>query len=640
MKLFLLFFSILFSYHLSGQDFLTKDQLDKRSNKIFIQAQRFANVQQWSEAVKCLDQLLERKPNAIDALLLRAGIQYDQNKLATAEKDYEAVLLLSTNHAPITYYQLAVTEYRQEKYTEALEHFEAYLTMVDPEDKRKKRAEVYLAKAEIGAQLKSKPVPFEPQSLGDSINTKGKEYLPSFTADGRLLVYTVNYDGQEDFYFSLKNEVGNWMKGKPFDEINSPANEGAQSIAVDGRTLVFTGCQRKDGLGSCDLYYTERKNGEWKKTIHPETPLNSPYWESQPSLSANGQWLFFASDRPGGLGGNDIWVSGRKTDGQWGKPINLGAPINTAGNDESPFIHPDGQTLYFMSDGHPGLGGYDLFLARLENGQYTPPQNLGYPINTSASEGALVVSLDGKTAYYTTNTHSIQGQKQDFDIYQFPLHTAAQPKAVTYVSGQVTDAKTDKVVPNVYIQVKGENSNQSITNIQTDEKGHFLVVLPAGKNYQFLAKEEGYIFFSERFEMKDTHSVIAPFKLDIALQPITNELADGKEIILRNVLFDSNSDQLLESSTQELDQLTNLLKENPTLEIRINGHTDNIGQAEDNLHLSERRAEAVKQFLINAGIAATRLTAKGFGETQPITDNSDEIGRSKNRRTSFEVVAN
>lgn len=635
----LLLFSCLFviSNLAIGQDFITKDQLDNRSKKLFEQAQRFVNSQNWSEATLSLDQIIARHPNAIDALLFRAGIHYDNNDLSSAEIDFKSALALSTTYALIANYQLGVTQYKLEKYTDAIANFEAFLSNIAPDDRRKARTEYYLDKAKTGAKIKANPVSFKPTSLGPNINTKGKEYLPSFTADGQLLVYTVNYNGQEDFYFSTKNEQGDWNKGQPFEEVNTTANEGAQSISADGRTLVFTGCRRKDGLGSCDLYYTEQKNGQWDDVIHPDSPLNTRYWESQPSLSSNGQWLFFASDRPGGLGENDIWVCQRKSDGQWGNPINLGAPINTPGNDESPFIHPDGQTLYFMSDGHPGLGGYDLFLARLENGQYSPPQNLGYPINTSASEGALTVSLDGKTAYYTTNTHTIAGQKQDFDIYQFPLHSDARPQAVTYVSGTIIDATTDKPIPTADVQIKTDNGQVALSSVKTDINGQFLIVLPAGKNYQFLASEDNYLFFSDRFELKNATSLDDPFLLNIKLQPVDSPPISGQEIVLKNVFFDSNSDELLNSSSQELNQLATLLKENPSMNIRINGHTDNIGLPKDNLQLSLRRAESVKQFLIETGIEASRLDTKGFGESSPIADNSTKDGQAQNRRTSFEV---
>ena len=629
---------IVVSLSIWGQDFLTKEQLDRRSTKLYEQAYHHVNVQQWSQAINCLDQLLEREPTAIDALLFRAGIQHDKGDLAAAEKDFESALLLSLNYAPLSIYQLGVTEYKQEKYLESGEHFEQYLTVGAPNERRKKRAENFLIKANTAAELKANPVPFEPQSLGKNINTPGKEYLPSFTADGQLLVYTVNYDGQEDFYFSTRDENNQWQKGKPFDAINTLTNEGAQSIAANGKTLVYTGCHRKEGLGSCDLYYTEYRKGKWSEAIHPDAPFNTKYWESQPSLSSNGKWLFFASDRPGGFGGNDIWVSGRQQNGSWGKPFNLGAPINTAGNEESPFIHPDGQTFYFMSDGHPGLGGYDLFLSRFENGQYLPPENLGYPINTVASEGALVVSFDGKTAYYTTNENTIAGQKQDFDIYQFPLYAAAQPKPVTYVKGNVIDNKTKEAVTHAIIMIKNEDNNQAPINIETDENGLFMIVLAAGKNYQFSAEAENYLFFSERFELKNVNTIKAPFSLEIPLQPIGDEAVIGQEVVLRNVLFESNSDELLESSTEELNRLVDLLEQNKNLNIRINGHTDNIGEEVANQILSENRAEAVTNFLIEAGIAVERLSSKGFGEIQPISDNETEEGRSQNRRTSFEVV--
>lgn len=638
MKLLLPLLCLLISIQLQAQDYIAKKDMDRKSTKLFEEAQQHINRTNWEAAIVNLDKIIAREPKAIDALLIRAGCKYDQGNTAGAEQDYEAVLALSKDYKTITFYRLGVTEFKQEKYGEAIEHFEHFLEVGKVTERLQKKIDYYISEGRVAAELKANPVPFDPISLGPNINTPKKEYLPSFTADGNYLVYTVNYDGQEDFYFSQKDENDAWQKGQPLSNVNTTANEGAQSISADGKTLFFTGCLRKNSLGSCDLYFTTQENGRWTQSIHPQEPLNTRHWESQPSLSANGQWLFFASDRPGGLGGNDIWVSKRLGDKQWGKPINLGAPINTAGNDEAPFIHPDGQTLYFMSDGHPGLGGYDLFVARLVDGQYQEPENLGYPINTSKSEGALVVSLDGRTAYYTRGEDMSQSKKLDLDIYQFDLYEKARPKAATYVKGQILDAQTKRPIKNTNIQLRSETNQQTFSSLATDSKGEFLAVLPAGENYQLMAEKEDYIFHTERFELKGIHSIDQPFELEIDLQKVSTEVAESKETILKNVLFESNSDQLLESSQEELNSLAKFMELHSDIHIQINGHTDNIGQAADNLDLSERRALAVKNYLVKAGIAEQRLSAKGFGESKSIADNDSEAGRALNRRTSFEII--
>lgn len=643
-RLLLLFFlSFIFTdYTLFAQDFVRKADLDRRSQKRYAQAEYYNQIQDLVAAKAELDAILSKESKAIDALLFRAQLLADMKKWVEAEKDMEAALVLSVDYYRPAIYQLGVIETEQEKYTEAITHFEQYLEQSADTDRRKKRVEGYLANARIAAKLRERVVPFAPASLGDSINTKRKEYLPSFTADGQFLIYTVRYFDDEDFYYSSKDENGNWRKAQPLEAVNTELSEGASSISADGRLLFFTGCYRPEGLGSCDLYFTEMKNGKWQSLQHPEAPLNSKAWDSQPSLSANGRYLYFSSDRPGGLGGNDIWRSTRQTDGSWGKPINVGAPINTTGDDESPFIHADGQTLYFMSNGHPGLGDYDLFYARLDGGgQWQTPVNMGYPINTAAAEGALIVSLDGKTAYYTTDENTVEGETQDFDIYQFPLYEEAGPGAVTYLRAKVISSDTRKALANTLVELVTDKSGGDIVQVKTDATGQFLLVLPAGYDYQLNVEKEGYLFYSDRFELSGENSREEPYELEVVLQPIPKagvSISENEPIVLRNVLFATASAELLPVSTPELDRLAGLLTENTRLSIQINGHTDNVGEEEDNQVLSEARAKAVYDYLLQVGIPAERLAYQGFGESKPIKSNETAEGRQRNRRTEFILI--
>ena len=635
------FFFALSACALPAQGLVTKDQLDKRSQKQYEQAESYARSQQRDKAKAELDAILTKTPTAIDALLFRAEIYYDLGQLPAAEADFSAALALSATYHPPVLYKLGLTEFRQEKYAPAVAHYEAYLAQAAADDRRRERVARYLIEARTAAELKAAPVPFDPQPLGPQINTKGKEYLPSFTADGRYLIYTVNYTGQEDLYFSQRNDQGEWTPGAPVPGVNTPQDEGAESISADGKLLFFTGCYRSDSYGGCDLYYSEQQNGSWGNIHHAAEPLNTAYYESQPSLAANGQYLYFTSNRPGGLGGNDIWRCARRPDGRWGKPENVGAPINTAGDDESPFLHPDGQTLYFMSNGHPGLGSYDLFVARrTADGPWGQPKNLGYPINTAAGEGALVVSLDGQTAYYTTDQNTQQGEPLDLDIYQFSLYAAARPQPVTYVHGRVLDT-ADRPLAGTQVTVTQEDGNQPLASLTTDASGEFLVVLPAGQNYRLEATKTGYLFYSDSFELNGAFTREEPYELAIALQVVpTAGLAVGDKatpVVLRNVLFATGSAELLPASTPELDQLVRLLQTYPQLRIRINGHTDNVGEQAANQVLSEARARSVYTYLAAKGIAAERLRYQGFGESRPLTDNTTEEGRARNRRTEFEV---
>lgn len=231
-------------------------------------------------------------------------------------------------------------------------------------------------------------MPFEPFNLGPSINSTDHEYLPSLTADGRTLVFTRRIMGQEDLFESTRRDTG-WTKAVPLTEINTRDNEGAHCISADGNLLLFTACNRTSGLGSCDIFYSQKIDGRWRAPGGIGKPINSEFWESQPSLSADGRTLFFASDRPGGYGGSDIWVSYLDASNRWTNPVNLGNTVNTTGSDQSPFLHPDGVTLYFSSDGHPGMGGTDLYFTRWDGKKWSTPVNLDSRSTPPATRAAL-----------------------------------------------------------------------------------------------------------------------------------------------------------------------------------------------------------------------------------------------------------
>ncbi len=641
-----------------GVSYVTKKTIKAKTKKYFDKARKASKASDNEAALKYLGKALKSEPQFIDAHLLTGMIHYDMDAYLKAETAFEAAIELDPMYIRKVLYTLGITEWKLGKFEEAAEHFAAYLKVEKKNEVLLKKAKRYQENALFAAQAIKNPVPFKPKSLGPNINTTNAEYLPSFTADGELLIYTSRVRGQEDFYMS-SNIDGVWQKGKPMQEINTPNNEGAQSISADGRFMVFTACNRKDGYGSCDLYFSEVRDGRWTPPANIGSPINSKGWESQPSISANGQAIYFTSSRSGGVGGKDIWVSHRKSSGKWSAPENLGSAVNTKMDDQSPFIHADNQTLYFMSKGHPGMGEYDLFLAkRGEDQQWSKPQNLGYPINTKSSEGALVVSRDGKTAYFASDRKLDVVEDSSFDngksgaetdIYSFVLHEAARPNPVTYVKAVVFDAITKKKL-RAQVDFVELASEQNYASSTTDLSGEFLVCLPLGKDYALNVSKEKYLFHSENFALEKASDTDAVFLLEIYLQPIPTVasssatpaekklLTEVKPIILKNVFFETAKADLRPVSITELTRLKKLLEENPDLKIRINGHTDNVGSDVDNLSLSENRAKAVYTYLVQEGIAADRLSYKGYGETIPIDTNDTEEGRQRNRRTEFVIV--
>lgn len=649
---FLLALAFLLGASLSAfsQQYLTVRDVPGKTLKLYDEARQHLNAVRNAEALEALEKALQKEPTFIDARLMYADLNLQLKRYSKAEEEFEEALALGPDYAPLAYFLCAQAEFEQHKYEEAAAHLDQYLESGKVKEDRKAEAERLLASARLAADARNRPVPFSPESLGPGVNTELPEYLPSITADGERLVFVRVVGRQEDFFLSWKQN-GQWQQAIPLENINHPQlSEGAQSIAANGKAIVFTACERKGGLGRCDLYITEMKNGQWQPARNLGAPVNTRGWESQPSLSADGNTLYFVSDRPGGEGLIDIWYSQRDAAGNWQEPQNLGPVINTPEREQAPFIHPDGQTLYFMSDGHPSLGGFDLYLSRRQpDGSWGSPRNLGYPINTEANEGALIVSLDGSTAYFSTDRAGVVDSlmpedrkllRRSSDIYRFELYPEARPQPATYVKAIVREAVTRRPLSaNVeFIKLK---SGQIHLKAQTDEEGEFLAVLPIGEDYALNVSKPGYLFHSENFALSQAGSLTEPFLLEIELSPIPEPMAEipaAKPVILKNVFFETGSAELRPESTAELNRLKELLEENPGLKIRINGHTDEVGSEKDNQALSENRAKAVYDYLARQGISEERLQYKGFGESEPIATNETAEGRQMNRRTEFEVV--
>lgn len=630
---------------ITAQTYTTTKTAHKKADKQYDKAREYVNARDYEKAVKALDKALDKQPDFINAILLKASIQYDRKELDEAEKGFKRAVDLAPEFDNFVWFQLAMTQWRLKKFENSAQNMTRFLKGDIRQASLRTEAEQYLKNAHFAAKAIKNPVPFDPKPLSLAINTnEADETLPVPTADGNSLIYTRRQGRQEDLYISRKKD-GQWQPGQPIPGINTPMNEGAQSISADGKTIVFTACNRRGDFGSCDLYISEYIDGRWSRPQNMGPTINSPSWESQPALSSSGKLLYFASDRGGGLGRRDIWYSIRQNDGRWSEPVNLGAPINTGLNDQSPFIHPDGVSLYFMSDGHPGMGGSDLYLARKEaNGKWKKPENLGYPINTSANEGALTVSLDGRRAYFTSD--QLKEGRPDNDLYTFEMPESIRPQPVTYVKAKVTDKETGEPL-RAKVEMTDLGSGQLFANTIIDEEGSFLICLPSGKNYALNVEKKGYTFFSENFALEEGLQLEEPFLIEVPLVPIPPTIAtrdrelpteDRDPVVLKNVFFETGSARLLDASRQELDRLYKLLQENPNMRIQINGHTDDVGREEDNQILSENRARAVHDYLLDKGIAPDRLSYKGFGESRPVATNDTPEGRQRNRRTAFIIL--
>ena len=495
---------------------------------------------------------------------------------------------------------------------------------------------------EYAASLKANPIDFKPRNL-TYVNTIHDDYFPSITADGLMISTTVlspKWMGdapmqyQEDMYVSYWNG-SKWSYSEPLPApMNGYGNEGSQSFSADGRYMFFVQCTNRENVGSCDIWYSIRKGDKWSNPINLGEPANSRYWESNPVMSPTGDMIYFTSNRPNGLGGKDIWCVQVYID-DYGylktyNPQPLGKPINTDKDEFAPFIHADNHTLYFSSDGHKGLGGQDIFRSvRSDDGTWSTPENLGYPINTHGDESGFVINGLGNRAYFASDQLENNGKK--LDIYEIDLPINLQPRTrMVYSPGRVYDIKTGKPLQARVEIFEGATNVRHFESISDAANGSFVAFLPensqlATRNSQLIfalsAQREGYLPY--------TMSITSPG--DSILVGLTR-IASGNSITLNNLYFDYDSDKILPNSYAEIQRLMLFLKQNNNIKIKIVGHTDNQGSNAYNLDLSRRRAEALMNALIQKGISADRLIAEGKGSTQPITTNDTEEGRAQNRR--------
>ena len=525
-----------------------------------------------------------------------------------------------------------------------------------------------------GKKLVANPIRVFVDNMGDNINTKYNEYGAVISADESVLVFTARrpnstggkIDPQlnenfEDIYISYKQPDGSWSPSKNIGEpINSNDHDANSGISNDGqRFAIYLG---KSNGG--DLYESRLTGDIWSKPESMGKNINTKdFHESSACYSPDGNILYFVSDKPGGAGDHDIYISKLDDKGNWGEAVNIGNVINTPYSEEGVYMHPDGKTLYFSSQGHSSMGGFDIFKSvyNEKTKVWSKPENLGYPVNTTDDDVFFVISASGRHGYYTSMGTDSRGLRDLYvvtflgDEKQVVLNNednllasvAAPVKEVvvapvievkeaqlTILKGVITDALTTKVLE-AEIEIVDNQANVVIATFKSNSAtGKYLVSLPAGKNYGIAVKKEGYLFHSENFDIPST-AAFQTVEKDVELKG----LKVGSKIVLKNIFFDLDKATLRPESTAELNRLIKLMADVPTLKIELSGHTDSQGSDTYNQTLSEKRAKAVVDYLTNAGVAAGRLVSAGYGETQPISTNDTKEGRQLNRRTEFKVLS-
>ncbi|MCL2327338.1 MAG: OmpA family protein [Bacteroidetes bacterium] len=591
----------------------------------------------YDKALQNLSDAIKIDPSFAEAYYLLAGVyakKKDDDKMI--ESLQLAVQNCSANN-PMPYYKLAVELLNIGRYSEALQNFKKIQSKDRPFFSPKEQEHIALSirQATDAIQIMKSPIPFSPVNMGKNINTQFDDYHPAITVDDNLFIFTSNIPinarmTQEDIFYSTRQN-GEWQPRRVFPApITTPNNEGAASISADGRTMVYTMCNAPGGYGSCDIYITYYALGQWTMPKNIGAPINTKHWESQPSLSADGKTLYFVSNRPGGKGKKDIWVSRNISENQWSEPENLGEPINTANDEESPFIHADGKTLFFSSDGHLGLGKKDIFITqRYADGTWKTPVNAGYPLNSKDDEGLVIVNAQGTKGYFASNR---EGGFGGLDLYEFsisPNMFAIMPFPVTYVKGLVFNAKEPVKRIAAQLDLRDVETNELLFASNADYNGNFTVPFMEGRNYALSVSFPGYLFYSAQVNLETNRTMI-----EVPLQPIEV----GSSVVLNNVFFDTDSYELKPESQAELLTIVDFMKVNLTLSFEIGGHTDNTGTKQNNITLSNNRAQAVYSFLVEHGIDSKRLTYKGYADTKPLAPNDSEANKAKNRRTELKIT--
>ncbi|MDA3820712.1 MAG: OmpA family protein [Candidatus Delongbacteria bacterium] len=611
---------------------------------------------------------IEEDQNFADAYYVLADIAYQQYQNSTLPKQKKTLRAKAQNYMIKVVnicpgydeyrvnYLIGENFYLNKEDEKALEYLEFYLEHGNKEYPEYSAAKSIIDELKTIRKLKQKPVPFNPEPV-KGVSTPDDEYLPLISPDGELMFFTIRY---------LKNDINSIYGDRMIEEFtvahkadttymhysNSKAmpppfnkgnNQGGISITIDNSCLFVTQCEFVSAdYRNCDIYMSKRTKGGWTELISLSPNINNHWtWESQPSISPDGNTLFFASIRPENMGNNgdkqtsDIYYSERQEDNTWSEAKNIGSSINTAGNEKSPFFHADNKTLYFSSDRHAGLGGYDIFYSQYIDGAWQKPVNIGYPINTKKDDLGFVVNTQGNRAYFASNQLADKG-KGGYDIFSFKLYEDARPDEVLFVRGQILDEKGTPLT-DAHVEIKNTNTSEVSEGIVNDETGDYAVAVRMDEeqedDYIMLVKKENYSFTSKYIDPEEIETD-KNLNVDMEVKPIEK----GQAVKINDIYFGFGSDEFDVKSLIVLDNFIEFLNDNPSIEFEIHGHTDNIGKASANMALSRKRARAVYDYLHHNGIDKSRMDYKGFGENQPVASNKTEEGRAKNRRTEFYIV--
>lgn len=603
---------------------------DKKTLILFEKAKKDFMERKYDSALENFEKYLEKDSSKTEAYFRIAQIHesFRNQKKATAfylkviEKDTSGVEFVQA------YTYLGSRALENHRFEDAKKYLTVSLKNTNKNSIVYQQLQKQIKTAEFGIQAIAKPLNINPEPLTDVLNFKNKQYFPVLTADNSTIIFTARNDLEDENIYISENKNNIWSKPVGISkEINTPYNEGTCSISADGKIMVFTSCEGRDSFGSCDLFITKKEGDKWSIPQNLGPNINSNFWDSQPSLSSDGSKLFFSSERPFGFGKKDLWMSELDEKGNWKKALNLGKNINTNYDEVSPFIHANGYSLFFSSNGKEGMGKFDIYLTSIKRGFADEVLNMGYPINTGDDELSLFISADGKKAFYSVD------KNEKVSLYQFSIPSELSDKIdrTHYLKGFVLDQKTQKPLYTT-IELVDKITGEKISKFLSDPiTGDYMAILPGDGEYVLYAETPNYFFKSLKFDFtKDDEGK----RLDILLTKIEKETKE----VLENIFFDSGSAVLRKESDIELKKLKELLQKNVSLKVEISGHTDDIGNELTNKELSKKRAMAVVEFLKTEGISAERILPIGYGEAQPKVKNDSDANRQLNRRIELKIL--
>jgi outer membrane protein OmpA-like peptidoglycan-associated protein/tetratricopeptide (TPR) repeat protein len=639
-KVFLVLLLFFLAFAASAQSYSVADG---RAIRLFEEGEQLLTTKRYAEALLKFQAALDRQEDFFEAYQRAAQVLISQGKLQEAEalalrgkQGTEANVGKVKKNYSVDFGWLLTTIYlKQGHFGEAHQQFLALESLFDEGFKKSPHYLQMKAQMDFLAVQLDRKRAITKEVLPEPLNRFALQYFPVLTADGKQLFFTrrggtAHFD-KEDIYLAYADDSAGWSSPESISSrINSPYNEGTCSVTADGNFLIFTSCDAPDTKGSCDLYSAEKINGEWQAPRNMGPKVNSSFWDSQPSLSADGRLLFFSSDRRGGLGGNDLWYATRRADGTWSEAVNLGAPINTAKDEISPFLFFNNEILFFASDGHLGFGGMDIFLSKVDGSKFEQPENLGLPINDQLDQVALFITAEKEYAYYSEHTVTNGAADRAF-LYRFKFpEDIPIGQNLTVTQGKVLNARTGLPLSSSLSLVSLANDS-TVYEFQSDGKsGAFVMLYPEESVSGLYVEKQGFlpkIYDVGRDSIKNVKD------LKVSLVPI----AAGEEFVFENVFFDFNSDELKPESVSSLRRLHRFLLVNPKVQILISGHTDNIGTAAYNRALSLRRAQSVQAYLVQAGIVGERLGVEGKGDGEPMLPNSSAENQARNRRITVKV---